>query len=144
MAATTIVYANVPTALLTGAIKTTNTWKVMLTTNTYTPDQDTHVGKSDVTNEISGTGYTAGGYTLDNLDIDYDDETKIITITADNIVEADCEFTARKAVIYDDTAPNKPLITCTDFGADKTASLGQFKLNLENGVLQFKLKTATA
>ena len=39
----------------------TDTLKVMLCTSTYTPNQDTHQYKSDVTNEVSGTGYTATG-----------------------------------------------------------------------------------
>lgn len=42
----------------------TDTIKVMLCTSTYTPDLDAHIYKSSVTNEVSGTGYTAGGATL--------------------------------------------------------------------------------
>lgn len=42
----------------------TDTIKVMLTTSTYTPNADTHDYKDDVTNEVTGTGYTAGGATL--------------------------------------------------------------------------------
>jgi len=42
----------------------TDTIKVMLCTSAYTPNADTHVFKSDVTNEISGTGYTATGVAL--------------------------------------------------------------------------------
>lgn len=37
-----------------------DTIKVMLTTSSYTPNQDTHIYKSSVTNEVTGTGYTAG------------------------------------------------------------------------------------
>ena len=44
----------------------TDTIKVLLVTSAYTPDQDTHTKHSDVTNEVSGTGYTAGGATLAN------------------------------------------------------------------------------
>ena len=36
------------------------TIKCMIVTNTYVPSQS-HAFKSDVTNEVSGTGYTAGG-----------------------------------------------------------------------------------
>lgn len=35
--------------------------KLMLATSSYTPAPDTHDYKDDVTNEVSGTGYTAGG-----------------------------------------------------------------------------------
>ena len=41
-----------------------DTIKVMLCTNAYTPAQDTHVFKSDVTNEVTGTGYTAASTSL--------------------------------------------------------------------------------
>jgi len=37
-----------------------DTIKVMLSTESYVPDQDTHEFRDDVTNEVAGTGYTAG------------------------------------------------------------------------------------
>jgi len=39
----------------------TDTFYVMLTTSGYTEDFDTHDFRNDVTNEVSGTGYAAGG-----------------------------------------------------------------------------------
>lgn len=42
----------------------TDTIKIMLTTSAYTPDFDAHDYKNDVSNEVSGTGYSAGGATL--------------------------------------------------------------------------------
>ena len=49
----------------TGAIDyDTDTFKVMLVTSSYTPDKDAHEFFDDVTNEVSGTGYTAGGETV--------------------------------------------------------------------------------
>lgn len=50
-----------------------DTIKVSLHTSTYTP-ADTHKFFSDVTNEVTGTGYTAGGETL---------TTKTLTFTDD-------------------------------------------------------------
>jgi len=41
----------------------TDTIRVMLVTSSYTENKDTHTKRSDVTNEITGTGYTAGGVT---------------------------------------------------------------------------------
>lgn len=49
----------------------TDTIKVMLTTSTYTENLDTHETKADVTNEVVGTGYTAGGATLASKTITY-------------------------------------------------------------------------
>ena len=42
----------------------TDTIKVALVTATYTPDQDLHEDFADLTNEVVGTGYTAGGGAL--------------------------------------------------------------------------------
>lgn len=41
----------------------TDTIKVMITTSAYTPSQ-AHAFLSDITNEVSGTNYTAGGVAL--------------------------------------------------------------------------------
>jgi hypothetical protein len=49
-----------------------DTIKFMLTTSTYAPNLDTHETKADVTNEVVGTGYSAGGVTL---------SSKTITVT---------------------------------------------------------------
>jgi len=42
----------------------TDTFKTMLTTSAYTENKDTHAKRSDVTSEVVGTGYTAGGTTV--------------------------------------------------------------------------------
>jgi hypothetical protein len=39
----------------------TDTIKVMLVISAYTPDQDAQDKRDDITNEVSGTSYTAGG-----------------------------------------------------------------------------------
>lgn len=35
--------------------------KMLLVTDTYAPNFDTHDFRNDITNEVTGTGYTAGG-----------------------------------------------------------------------------------
>lgn len=52
-----------------------DTIKAALTTATYTPDPLTHQFFSSVTNEVTGTGYTAGGVTIGS---------KTTTLTAAN------------------------------------------------------------
>lgn len=39
----------------------TDTFKVMALGAAYSENKDTHLKRSDLTNEVSGTGYTAGG-----------------------------------------------------------------------------------
>jgi hypothetical protein len=41
-----------------------DTIKITLHTSSYTPNRDTHVYVSDLTNEVTGPGYSAGGATL--------------------------------------------------------------------------------
>jgi hypothetical protein len=108
-----------------------DTIKVMLTTSTYTPNQDTHVYLSDVTNEVTGTGYTAGGATLANKTIGYTAGTNVIKLDADDVTWASSTITARYAVIYDDTpstTATKPLLGYVDFGADQSSSNGNFTI----------------
>ena len=52
-----------------------DTVKCMLTTNAYTPDPDTHDFINDVTNEVTGAGYTAGGATVGSKTVTYDSAT---------------------------------------------------------------------
>ena len=108
---------------------TGDTLKVMLCTSSYTPDQDTHDYKSDVTNEVSGTGYTAGGAALSNVAVTYDAGSNTIKFDADDTSWAASTITARYAVVYDDTATDDPLLLYVDFGADVTSTAGTFLIS---------------
>ena len=57
-----------------------DTIKVALTTVTYSPAQDTDDFFNDVTNEVTGTGYTAGGATLGTKSSTYDTATDTIRL----------------------------------------------------------------
>lgn len=45
------------------------THKVLMVTDSYTPNFDTHDFRNDITNEVSGTGYTAGGVAITSTEI---------------------------------------------------------------------------
>jgi hypothetical protein len=116
-----------------------DTIKVMLCTSTYVPDQDAHVYKDvSVTNEVTGTGYTAGGATLASKTITYTAATNIIALDAADVTWASSTITARYAVIYDDSpASNKPLLAYVDFGADLSSNNGNFTITWDAaGVLK--------
>lgn len=51
----------------------TDTIKMSLHGNSYTPDMDNDDYHNDATDEITGTGYTAGGATLANVAVTHDD-----------------------------------------------------------------------
>lgn len=105
--------------------------KVMLCTSTYTPNQDTHQYKSSVTNEVTGTGYTAGGNTLTSLALTYTSGTNTLMFDAADTSWASSTITARYAVIYDSTPATdatRPLIAYVDFGADVSSSNAAFTI----------------
>lgn len=111
----------------------TDTIKVALLTNGYSPDQDAHNYFDDVsTYEVSGaTGYTAGGATLANKTNTYNSGTNVIVLDADDVTWSSSTITARYAVIYDAspaTNATKPLIGYVDFGSDQSSSNGNFTI----------------
>lgn len=78
--------------------------KGMICTGAYVPNQDTHDYKNDVTNEVAGTGYAAGGAALTNKTITYSSAGNVGKIDADDLVWPDSPIAdARVLVIYDDT-----------------------------------------
>jgi hypothetical protein len=107
----------------------TDTIKTMLTTSTYVPNQDTDQYKSSVTNEVSGTGYSAGGTTLTTPVQAYTGGTNVWNFDADDAVWSSSTITARIAVVYDSTPgtdATRPLISYVDFGGDNSTSSGTF------------------
>ena len=106
---------------------TADRFKAMLVTSSYTPNFGTHEFKSDVTNEVSGTGYDAGGKSLTSVTLTQAGGT--ITFDAAALTWASSTITARGAVVYDDSLTNDPLIAYIDFGADKSSSAGDFVLS---------------
>lgn len=62
----------------------TDTLKMSLHTSTYTPSQDNDDYHNDATNEITGTGYTAGGVTLASKAVVHDDTNNRVELDFDN------------------------------------------------------------
>jgi hypothetical protein len=70
------------------------------------------------TNEITGTGYTAGGNTLTPI-VPATDE-QVAYISFQNTTWSPASFTARGALIYNSTT--NAAVAVLDFGSDKTAT----------------------
>jgi hypothetical protein len=108
----------------------TDTLKCMLTTSTYTPDQDAHQYKSSVTNEVSATGYTAAGQALTSVTVTYTGATNVLMIDcADPSWTITGSLTARNAVFYDSspaTDATRPLLVYQASSVDITATDGTF------------------
>jgi hypothetical protein len=78
------------------------------------------------TNEISGTGYTAGGGTLVNVEPTSSGTTAFVDFN--DFTFSTATITARGALIYNDTAAGNPAVAVLDFGADKTSTAGDFTI----------------
>ena len=121
-----------------------DTIKVLLTTSAYTPNQDTHDYHNDVTNEVSGTGYTAGGQQLANDTITYNAGTNVWKYDADDVTWTTVTLSdVKNAVIYDDTPATsaaKPLIGYGVIDSAVAPNAGNLVITWDaNGIL-----TATA
>lgn len=78
------------------------------------------------TNEVSGTGYSAGGGTLTRVDPASSGTTAYTTFS--DLTFSTATVTARGALIYNDTASGDPTVIVLDFGADKTSTAGDFTI----------------
>jgi hypothetical protein len=101
-----------------------STFKLALYTNSASFDADTTAYTA--TNEISGTGYSAGGGTLTRVDPS-DSGTTALTSFA-NLTFSTATITARGALIYNDSAAGDPSVIVLDFGSDKTSTAGDFTI----------------
>lgn len=113
--------------------------KLALVTDTYTPDANTHDQYADVTNEVSGTNYTAGGNTLDTPTwatsggyVTYD--------TADEAWASATFSSVRGGVGYDDALAGDPLLWAVTLGADYSVTSGTFTWQVSaNGHFRFDI-----
>lgn len=116
-----VIYNSFKQKIMNGSIDLdTDTIKVALVTSSYTPNQDSHTVFSDVTNEVSATGYTAGGATLSGVTVTQDDTDNEGVFDATDSAWPSSSITARGAVLYKSTgvAGTSPLIAYIDFGQD--------------------------
>jgi hypothetical protein len=102
---------------------TGDVFKIALYTSSATLDATTTAYSA--TNEVSGTGYTAGGNTLTNV-TPTSSGTTAFTDFADT-TWSNSTITARGALIYNSTDSDKA-VCVLDFGTDKTSTSGSFTI----------------
>ena len=117
-------------ALLNGEMDfssdTSQTFKIALYTNSASFDASTTAYTT--TNEISGTGYTAGGNTLTIATNPTSDTGGTVAyLDFSDTTWTSATITARGALIYKSGGTN-PAIAILDFGADKSTISGTFKV----------------
>lgn len=104
---------------------TSQTFKLALYTSAATLDSTTTAYSA--TNEVSGTGYTAGGGTLTISANPTSSGTTAFLDFADLTFSA-ATITARGALIYLADGVTNPAIAVLDFGSDKTSTAGDFTI----------------
>jgi hypothetical protein len=116
----------------------TNTFKAVLVTSAYSPNKDTHDFRDDVTNEVSGTGYTAGGVTS-TVTVTSDTANDRVTIQFGAVSWASSTITARGCVYYKSrggASSADELVAYADFGSNVSSSGGTFSVAASTITLQ--------
>lgn len=129
-----------------GAAGGLSTWdpngslKIALFTSNYTPDTSSSGDRffSDISgDEVSGTGYTAGGETV-TVDAAANPTTVgdgLFTGTgSQTITWTDADFSFQYAVIYDSESSSQGLLTVVDFGS-QTANSQDIEITITGGEL---------
>lgn len=107
---------------------TGDTFKMALYTNSAAFDAATTAYTAS--NEVSGTGYTAGGQALTSVNPTTSGTTAFTDFADETWTTA--TITARGALIYNSTpnvtsvAVTNPSVVVLDFGSDKTSTAGDF------------------
>jgi hypothetical protein len=107
-----------------------DTFKCMLTTSAYVENKDTHTRRSDVSGEVAGTGYTAGG-TAATVTVTKDLVNDRIDISLGAVSWPTATITARKAVYYKSrggASTADEIVAVIDFGTDVTSTAGTWSL----------------
>jgi len=103
----------------------TDVIKIALYTSAASLDATTTVYSTS--NEVVGTGYTAGGNTLASPTISTSGTTAYVDFADSSWTTA--TITARGALIYNSSKANRA-VAVLDFGSDKTSTAGTFTVQM--------------
>lgn len=103
-----------------------STFKIALYTSSATLDSSTTAYTTS--NEVVGTGYTAGGITLTKISPTTSGTTAFVDFS--DVTWSTSTITARGAMIYNSSSSNytNPSVCILDFGTDKSSSSGDFTI----------------
>lgn len=123
-------YGNALVAAFAGELEVgTDTLKMALVDDSFTPDQ-TDTDWSDVSAaEVSGDGYTAGGATLAGVTAGF--AGGVFTIDCNDVTWPESTITASAAVIYDDTAGDA-LLGYILFDSEVSSVDGDFTVEIDS------------
>lgn len=104
---------------------TSQTFKIALFTSSATLGASTTAYSTS--NEVTGTGYSAGGNTLTVSQVPTSTGTTAFLSFANTTWSA-ATITARGALIYLANGTTNPAVAVLDFGGDKTSTAGDFTI----------------
>ena len=111
-------------------VLSTDTLYVMLVSG-YTPVKATHAHRSDVTGEVTGTGYAAGGQALSGVAATLNTGSNLTLLTATNPAWASSTISATGAVVYKHrggASSADELVSYVDFGGTVTSTAAAFTI----------------
>lgn len=134
-----LIYNSAIDDMARGAIDAdTDSFKAMLVTSAYTPNKDTDLKRSAVTNEVSGTGYTAGGV-ASVCTVTKDTANDKVTLSFAAVSWASSTITARALVLYKSrggASSADELVCYVDFGSNVSSTGGTFSVTASVVTLQ--------
>ena len=104
---------------------TSQTFKIALYTSSASLDAATTAYTTS--NEVTGTGYSAGGQALTISQVPTSSGTTAFLDFAD-VTWSAATITARGALIYLANGTTNPAVAVLDFGGDKTSTAGNFTI----------------
>jgi len=132
-----VIYNYGKTYLMNGSLDLdTDPIYAALVASGYTPNIDTHDFFNDVTNEISGTGYTAGGQDLTSKVVSLDTTNDRAVFDSADPSWTTMTGTARGTVLYKKrggASSADELFGYWDFGSDVTSTAGTFTVAVNSG-----------
>jgi hypothetical protein len=109
------------------ALNASDTIKWEFVSDTYTPDFNAHDEEADITNEVTGTGYTTGGEVLASPTFTIG--SGFATFDGTDVSLSTTTLTGvRGVVLFDDTLSGGPLLAAVTFGADYNTTAGTFAI----------------
>lgn len=104
---------------------TSQTFKIALYTSSATLGASTTAYTT--TNEVTGTGYTAGGETL-TISANPASSGTTAFLDFSDVTWSTATITARGALIYLADGATDPAVAVLDFGSDKSSTAGDFQI----------------
>lgn len=111
-------------------------FRLLLVTAAYEPNKDTHTHRSDVTNEVTGTGYAAGGKVI-TAAVTLDTSTDRLNISFGSVQWTGSAITARGGVVYKSrggAATADELVMYIDFGDNISSASGTFSVSFSSPI----------